>query len=69
MLVCFIAVMLAGGMLTMRVGAKGGCWCGLPYGAATGVDAGVQRSVVAWPGLATVAGIYLIALGRNSTTC
>lgn len=66
MLVWFIAAMLAGGLLSMRVGARGG----LPVWLAVTVPLLVWTRVHTgaswlWPGLATVAGIYLIALAAQ----
>jgi uncharacterized membrane protein len=66
MLVWFIAMMLAGGMLSTRVGARGGLlvWVAVtvPLLAWTRVFNGPSYL---WPGLATVAGIYLIALAAQ----
>ena len=66
MLLWLIALMLAGGMLSLRVGARGGLviWAAVtvPLLAWTRVFNG---SAWMWPGLATVAGIYLIALAAQ----
>lgn len=69
MLVWFLAVMLAGGLLSMRVGAKGGLpvWVAVvvPLLAWTRVFNGPSWL---WPGLAAVAGVYLIALAAQLHT-
>ena len=66
MLLWLIAVMLAGGFLSMRVGARGGLvvWTAvaLPLLAWTRAYNGPAWL---WPGLATVAGIYAIALAAQ----
>lgn len=66
MLLWFIAVMLAGGFLSMRVGARGGLlvWSAvaLPLLAWARVYNGPAWL---WPGLATVGGIYAIALAAQ----
>jgi uncharacterized membrane protein len=66
MLLWFIAVMLAGGFLSVRVGARGGLlvWAAvaLPLLAWTRVYNGPAWL---WPGLATIGGVYVIALAAQ----
>jgi uncharacterized membrane protein len=65
-LIWLIAVMLAGGLLSTRVGARGGLlvWLAvtLPLLAWTRVHNGPSWL---WPGLATVGGVYAIALAAQ----